>query len=70
MIWVNRDMGCVQPKLRNNIFDLKKCSICSQKFNIFQSIKGLSCGHVFHRVCIQSWLRSNSICPLCRKKLD
>ena len=24
------------------------------------------CGHVFHPVCIQTWLRHNPSCPICR----
>eukprot|EP00922_Rhytidocystis_sp_ex-Travisia-forbesii_P045658 GHVS01068114.1.p1 GENE.GHVS01068114.1~~GHVS01068114.1.p1 ORF type:complete len:365 (-),score=45.12 GHVS01068114.1:67-1161(-) len=29
-----------------------------------------SCGHIFHKVCIDSWLLRNAICPSCKSLVD
>ena len=27
------------------------------------------CGHVFHKECIDSWLKKNTTCPNCRREV-
>ena len=45
------------------------CSICLDKtINNVNWIK-LSCNHVFHEKCMQTYLKIKKVCPLCRFEL-
>ena len=43
-----------------------ECPICFEEINS-KKMKTLSCGHKFHKYCIDSWIKINPICPYCRK---
>ena len=53
------------------------CSICLSVMIEFddlengrqQTIKTLSCGHGFHRQCIDTWTELNNSCPICRNPI-
>lgn len=47
--------------------DPEECSICMEKLTYKMH---LQCGHCFHDDCIDTWLSSNSTCPLCRQKCN
>ncbi|KAL9155734.1 hypothetical protein ABFS82_09G024600 [Erythranthe guttata] len=43
------------------------CAVCLCEFSESDKLKFLpDCGHAFHIQCIETWLLSNSTCPLCR----
>ena len=44
------------------------CAICLECFKEDETVHALSCDehHVFHPYCIERWLESNSVCPVCR----
>ncbi|KAK4795754.1 hypothetical protein SAY86_028080 [Trapa natans] len=47
-----------------------ECSVCLTEFKPHSGINRLSCGHIFHNVCLERWLDyCNISCPLCRKSL-
>ena len=46
------------------------CSVCQDKFSLNETVKCLPCGHLFHKECIEPWLKLHNACPVCRKPLD
>ncbi|KAI5642038.1 hypothetical protein M9H77_00366 [Catharanthus roseus] len=46
------------------------CSVCLSEFQEDESLRLLpKCNHAFHSVCIDTWLKSHSNCPLCRANI-
>lgn len=47
----------------------KNCSICLEEYEKEDIIKQLECKHMFHKNCIEPWLKEYSHkCPLCRNE--
>ncbi|XP_059661282.1 probable E3 ubiquitin-protein ligase XERICO [Cornus florida] len=45
----------------------QECSICQTEFEPDAVINYLSCGHVFHKLCLEKWLKYWRVtCPNCR----
>ncbi|CAF1074608.1 unnamed protein product [Adineta steineri] len=49
------------------IDDKLKCIICAQPFQIPVI---LDCQHTFCEVCIDTWIKKNASCPICRRQVD
>lgn len=44
------------------------CAICLDNIEDSDDVRGLTCGHTFHSVCLDPWLTSRrACCPLCKK---
>ena len=44
------------------------CSICLLKYEDEDDIIVLKCTHIFHKECVNEWLKNNSNkCPVCRE---
>ncbi|XP_030540490.1 RING-H2 finger protein ATL66 [Rhodamnia argentea] len=47
-----------------------ECSICLGAFEDGEKVKVLpKCGHCYHSACVDQWLVTRSVCPLCRAPL-
>nr|GMC70670.1 probable E3 ubiquitin-protein ligase XERICO [Ipomoea batatas] len=45
----------------------QECPVCLAEFAPDAMVNQLSCGHVFHAMCLEKWLKYwNVTCPLCR----
>ncbi|KAL2457581.1 putative E3 ubiquitin-protein ligase XERICO [Abeliophyllum distichum] len=51
-------------------FPKEECSVCLSEFKQNAEVNRLSCGHVFHKSCLEKWLKYwNVTCPLCRNHM-
>ncbi|KAF6984022.1 hypothetical protein CFC21_002085, partial [Triticum aestivum] len=49
---------------------LAECAICLTEFGEREEVRVMpQCGHGFHVDCVDTWLRSNSSCPSCRRPI-
>ncbi|KAF3640454.1 NEP1-interacting protein 1 [Capsicum annuum] len=57
----------------NNVDDTGErvsCSVCLQDFQLEETVRCLpQCHHMFHLLCIDTWLLRHGSCPLCRRDL-
>ena len=43
------------------------CAVCQSKYEAKEKVITLRCNHEFHQPCIDTWLQTNAVCPLCRE---
>eukprot|EP00118_Oscarella_pearsei_P002174 m.9741 g.9741 ORF g.9741 m.9741 type:complete len:391 (+) comp21600_c0_seq2:49-1221(+) len=48
----------------------RQCAICMTDFEEGEDIRRLPCLHPYHVKCIDRWLKTNRICPVCRIRID
>ena len=54
---------------RNKEECMKKCVICMEEFVIKDELKTLPCFHIYHKNCINEWLRNNMNCVICKTEI-
>lgn len=45
---------------------LPKCQICLAPYEVGDNVRTLMCLHQFHQPCIDQWLQTNAVCPICK----
>ena len=51
--------------------NFEKCVICMEKYVINDEVETLPCFHIFHKDCIEKWLKAGKdTCPICKNKLN
>lgn len=59
---------CENYKYSNNTNN-DSCVICICEFEEQEEVKKLTCNHIFHKSCIEEWLKNHSTCPVCKHSL-
>lgn len=47
----------------------ESCRVCLEEFMKGERVTIMPCRHVFHEGCIETWLGTNHVCPICRFKM-
>jgi len=60
-----------KSEVSNHEHEMKEitCTICLAKIKEGQMARELPCSHVFHKNCVDKWLKTNSRCPLDNKSV-
>lgn len=45
------------------------CCICLAKYAHNDELRELPCTHLFHKECVDKWLKINALCPLCKNEV-
>lgn len=48
------------------LYSDNSCSVCLDDYEEGDELLQVTCGHVFHRACIDHWLKGHRVCPCCR----
>ena len=64
---------CKPVRIKENddlIINKECCNICCEDYIVGQYKRTLpSCNHIFHKKCVDKWLKTKSNCPICRSEL-
>ena len=61
----------ISQKENNKNEHFEKCVICMETYEINDDVKTLPCFHIFHKDCIDQWLKSGKdTCPICKTKVN
>ncbi|CAD6184119.1 unnamed protein product [Caenorhabditis auriculariae] len=55
---------------QKHVDDGVQCTTCFDTFKLDEPVACLDCNHIFHRPCIDPWLKQKSSCPVCRQPVD
>ena len=50
--------------------DTMECAVCLETLRFRQHCRELKCKHIFHKKCIDQWLKRDARCPTCRTSVD
>ncbi|XP_037309547.2 E3 ubiquitin-protein ligase RNF128-like [Pungitius pungitius] len=46
--------------------DSHVCAVCIESYRAGEAVTVLTCGHIFHKACIEPWLLERRTCPMCK----
>ena len=51
-------------------YDINQCMICLDNFKNNDELRRLECLHIYHKICIDSWLKKSNFCPIDKYKMQ
>ncbi|CAF1478504.1 unnamed protein product [Adineta ricciae] len=51
----------------NKSDEQNKCGVCWDQFQENETLRRLTCLHIYHKYCIDPWLQRKNQCPICRE---
>lgn len=51
-----------KSKMKNN----DKCTVCLFEYKESEILRKLTCGHTYHKSCVDEWLLQDKKCPVCK----
>ena len=45
-------------------YSISQCTFCLEEFRNGDVLRRLTCFHIFHKRCIDRWLKLNGFCPI------
>ena len=60
-----------EENTNNGLVETENCSICLSAFKKGEELRLLPCPgtHIFHKECVDDWLKLNDSCPCCRQSI-
>ncbi|KAI6244153.1 E3 ubiquitin-protein ligase RNF13 [Aphelenchoides fujianensis] len=49
--------------------EAETCAICLEDFRANDKVRELPCRHLYHQKCIDPWLTTAKVCPICKRKV-
>lgn len=53
--------------MKDRKYMVSECVICMEEIKNESLCRMLSCFHIYHKECIDGWLKKQNTCPVCNK---
>ena len=66
------DIFCPKDEFHKveNMFKHKECTVCLCEFGKRDIVRKIRpCRHIFHRDCLETWLKKEEDCPMCKEPI-
>ena len=60
------NLNLTESIYENPVSNRSFCSICFEDYEQGISIIKLKCNHIFHKLCLEHWVKEQIYCPICR----
>jgi hypothetical protein len=64
------DIKKILIRMKDRKFLVSCCTVCLEPIVDDTECRLLSCYHIFHKECIDGWLKRQKNCPMCKKEFQ